>query len=96
MPASRRSRKPIRKINLVTASASGLDPHISRAAADYQLSRVALARGMKQEAIKALVEQYTEKPGFGLLGDPYVNIVKLNLALDEASGAVPQDSGKKK
>ncbi len=69
--------------DLVTASASGLDPHISLAAAHYQAARVAKGRGMKEETVKALVKKYTENPVFGLLGEGYVNVVKLNLALDE-------------
>jgi len=70
-------------VELVTASASGLDPHISLAAADYQLPRVARTRHMKEEDVASLVKKYTENPGLGLLGTKYVNVVKLNLALDE-------------
>jgi K+-transporting ATPase ATPase C chain len=70
-------------VDLVTASASGLDPHISLAAARYQLNRVAAARKLPVEKIEALVEQATERPFFGLLGEPGVNVLRLNLALDD-------------
>jgi K+-transporting ATPase ATPase C chain len=72
-------------VDLVTASGSGLDPHISIAAAEYQAGRVARTRGMKEEIVKALIKKHTETAGFGLLGDAYVNVVNLNLALDEDS-----------
>jgi len=70
--------------DLVTASASGLDPHISVAAAEFQLARVARARRLGVESVRAILEQNTEGRTFGLLGEPRVNVVLLNLALDRA------------
>lgn len=72
-------------VDLITSSASGLDPHLSPAAAYYQAARVARARNLDESQVRQMIAQYTEGRTFGVLGEPRVNVLKLNLALDEFS-----------
>jgi K+-transporting ATPase ATPase C chain len=69
-------------VDLVTASASGLDPHISLAAAGYQTRRVAQARKVDESVVAGLVEQATERPLLGIFGEPVVNVLRLNISID--------------
>jgi len=83
------NRAPI-PADLVTASASGLDPDISLAAALYQIPRVARSRGLSENQVRSLVERYTEGRQFGFLGEPRVNVLELNLALDRGEQAMAE------
>lgn len=77
------NKQPI-PVDLVTHSASGLDPHISIAAANYQVPRVARNRGLSERQVYALVSRFTEGRQFAIFGEPRVNVLQLNLALDRA------------
>ena len=77
-------------IDMVTTSASGFDPHITPANAEFQLPRVAQARGISVEQIKAVVSKHTEGRQFGILGEPRINVLELNLDLDRQFAAPAQ------
>jgi potassium-transporting ATPase KdpC subunit len=73
-------------VDLLTTSASGLDPEISPAAAEFQIPRIARERGISESALRELVEKHTAQRDLGLFGEPRVNVLELNLALDDLAG----------
>jgi K+-transporting ATPase ATPase C chain len=81
-------------IDMVTTSASGFDPHITPAAAEFQMPRISKERGVSVEQLRALVARHTEGREFGFLGEPRVNVLELNLELDERFPASKQASAK--
>lgn len=84
LKAADASKKAPIPVDLVTASASGLDPHISPAAAEYQIDRVAQVRKLDSKTVRSIVTKHTEERQFGIFGEPRVNVLRLNLALDVA------------
>lgn len=81
--------KELVPVDLVTASASGIDPHISPAAAEYQVARIAKSRNLSEAKLRELVAQCTQGRQFGLLGEPRVNVLELNIALDKDKSSEP-------
>jgi K+-transporting ATPase ATPase C chain len=77
-------------VDLITSSASGLDPHITPAAAEFQIPRIARVRGVSEDFLRRLVHERTEGRQFGLLGEPRVNVLELNLALDDLTSNSPR------
>ncbi|MBL8643423.1 MAG: potassium-transporting ATPase subunit KdpC, partial [Rhodospirillaceae bacterium] len=77
-------------VDLVTTSGSGLDPHLSPAAADAQVERIAAARGVSEQVVRTILKQFTEEPVVGLIGERRINVLLLNLALDQRIPFTPQ------